>query len=262
MPALHLNFILIVFSLCLIVTALQPNAGQAQTSLQTSTAKAVAFSFYKTAGATPNFERWVKNIPPYTNTPMAKRDAVLQQQKDILKKEFELYDAQKDLLVMRTVIHMDLKLPKEGDETAHFTFVYDKAQDDDETAYFPFSFGGDHFAVVVNEINSFKSAEVPVQQYGFLKGVTGNGRNLHAVFQLRPKKSDTAEPYEQGGREQWLLATDVASLTLWTRDSRLLYEYTAPWYFSPLSLDISPLKDEKALQDTAGQDHLAAPAAQ
>ena len=49
---------------------------------------------------------------------------------------------------------------------------------------------------------------------------------------MRARKADISRPYMMDGIAQWALATDVASIEVWTKENDFLWGYTAPWYHS------------------------------
>jgi len=53
------------------------------------------------------------------------------------------------------------------------------------------------------------------------------------IIRLRPTESDFSKPYMIDGIAQWVMKADIVSLEIWSRQGRLLWEYTAEWYVSP-----------------------------
>ena len=213
--------------------------------MQTSSARDVAFAFYKTAGVMPNFERWVKNTEPYTITPMAKRDKVYAREREKLRQAFKKFEPENDFLVIRTQARVRLVYPQ-NPESEPLILAYDYLKEDDsDIEYFPFEFAKDNYAVAVNDLDDKKTAELPVKLYEYLKDQIAGASTVTAILQLKPIQADISQPYEYDTLEQWLMVAEIATVSLWTKTGRLIYEYTAPWYFSPDSPNIVPLQQER-----------------
>ena len=51
---------------------------------------------------------------------------------------------------------------------------------------------------------------------------------------------------KKDGKGQWMFLTDIASMSVWNKNGSLLWEYTAPWYVTPMRENLLDLyKDKK-----------------
>jgi hypothetical protein len=232
---------------CLMLSLCYSHSAQAQADAKTSDDKIVAFAFYKGAGATPNFKRWVENTEPYISTPMARRKKVMERELSKLRREFNDFDIQQDLITVRTTVDARIWLPPSDSKEQTGMFIYDYVKSKgDEEKLFAFQYGEDHFAVVVEDLAKMQEMEFPLRQTEFFKHeLYGSNGRLTAILQLRPKISDIEEPYNiDADAPHWLLVSEIASMTFWTPKGVLVHQYTAPWYYSPTNKVIEDLKEE------------------
>lgn len=236
----------------------------AQANLGSSSDRDVAFAFYKNAEATPNFKRWVEQTEPYSNTPMAMREKVMERELERMKDDFERFNPNEDLLTLRTKVQARLWWDKNSeDEDAFFQYEYVKVRGNEEKV-FPFEYGGDKFALVVEDIDAMRELKISKRQLDFYRYELNNSPSgiLTAILQLRPKISDINMPYQINSEDpHWLLVTEIASLTFWTPKGNLVHSYTAPWYFSPANREIQALKAKQEKEKDTIEEGLLQPEA-
>lgn len=221
----------------------------AQSFIQSSSGQDVAFSFYKTADATPNYDRWIKNSDPYLSTPQAKWRAVMISQREFLKTAFKSYDPNQDLIVVKSKARVKLDRPDNPETDPMLLTFRFRHERDNRELFFPFEYGGDHFAVIVDDLDELRTAEIRPKEVPYVNSQLTN-REVTVVLRLAPVSADINTPYMMEDAPYWLLGTKVASLSLWNREGNIVYEHIAPWYFSPATEDISKLKTkQEEIQD-------------
>lgn len=232
------------FTLAIICLLVSVSAGFAQSFIQNSSAQDVAFTFYKTAGATPHYERWVKASEPYLSTPQAKWAKVLEDQKNFLRTSFDKFDPESDLIITKIKARAMIERPDDPEIDPMVITLRFPHEREDREIFLPYEFGGDNFAVIIDDLNERKVFEIPPKETPYVTSHLGN-REITAVFRLAAISADIEKPFMMGEEAYWLLATNIASLSLWNKTGVLVYEYIAPWYFSPANEDIGSLKTKQ-----------------
>lgn len=231
-------FVLLILLFCPLV------ALNAQSFLQASSARDVAFSFYKTAEATPNYERWIKQSEPYLSTPQAKWAEVIDRQTVFLSNAFQNHDHERDLIIVKSKARAVLDEPHTtGAESTKLTFKFQKEKNNREV-FFPYDYGGDNFAVIVDGLDELKEFTINPKEVPYIKSQLTK-RTVDIVLRLAPVSADIETPYMIENEPFWMLGTRVASLSLWNEADIMIYEYIAPWYFTPTSNTIEELKTQQ-----------------
>lgn len=200
--------------------------------IKMATGEDVAIAFFKTADTTPNFDGWVKNNPDYMVVPPDSVVAYIKKEKQRLLRRWKNYDASEDMLNIRVPIVANLEsAPDEAGNqqyTLHLDF-YDK-----DVTYFPYIFGEYKFAVMPLKLKTMFHQPLSKEQYDTIKRDLSRDNAALLFLALKPVKAHTDQPYDIDGVEQWVLKTDIASMTLKTKNGRTdLWNYNAQWYIPP-----------------------------
>lgn len=216
----------------------------AQSFIQHSTARDVAFSFYKTAESTPNYERWIKNSEPYLSTPQAKWKEVIAKEKLVLHTAFKNFKQDDDYVVIKTKARVRLINPEDPDIDPMIMSFKFKNERKGRELFFPYEYGGDHFAVIVDNLDDYKDISISPKEVSYVKSHLGN-REVNVVMRLQPVSADIQNPYVIDKTNFWMLGTRVASLSLWNQAGVMVHEYIAPWYYTPTSNSVVDLKSQQ-----------------
>lgn len=225
-----------------------------------STTEDIVLAFYKTGGAVPNFEKWVKEREPYRTTALARRPETLEREITRLKNLYAAFDPKTDFLTVKTSARaraVEMLDPADPSRTIHGLAMEFDAGDAD---YFPYDFMGERFAVIPKELELHLNPVLPRTQYDYLLDVLEKGKPVTMILELRPAKADMTAPFdmdgtgggpdEKDGKGQWMFLTDIASMSIWNRAGTLLWEYTAPWYVTPMRDSLLDLHTDKSAGQT------------
>lgn len=233
-----------IFILCLIIAVtlgmnLVP-AAQAQILLetdQTSSPEEVALAFFKTAHTVPDFKKWAANSEEAKVTPPSKIKEFIGVESQRLKNLYDAYDPNRNFISIRTHALIRLHVTKDKNNNQQLSMSFKFKQGDAE--YFPFVFQDYTFAVIPQMLPSFLQQPIERAQHDRIAAFLGDRkkRMVEIFLQLRPSKAYIATPYVIDGHEQWAFLTDIAMISI-SEGGRALWQYSAPWYVSPVTEDI------------------------
>ncbi len=196
------------------------------------TAEEVAIAFYKTGNIVPSFESWIKESDTYLTTPLGRRDEVFEKQDLRLKKLYQDFSVENNLLKIRTSAHV--KLSREQDENKRPNYFVEVVIDEEnEVTYFPYKFLDQNIMVIPNHFQKLKKQPISKTEYDYIKSVTEKGNRFPLILKLKSKESDFTHPYVVDDIPQWAFLTDIATIESWTKSNQLIWQYSAPWYLSP-----------------------------
>lgn len=226
---------LIYLSLAIIAWGYPFSLAQAQPK-NFSNGEDVAIAFYKTGGLQPNYSGWIEKSSPYQDTPWAKREGMMKEERARLSKKFNGYNPNQDDIIFRTKVHLSTEeLQEEIEEDIFETFYFLNTEfvAGDDISYFPFEYAKEHFALMPFGMQSLTRTKINKLEFDNYEEVLVPNRAYHLIVRMRPKESVTVRPIEMDGEHRWVLKTDIASAEIWSHKGALLWEYTAPWYVSP-----------------------------
>jgi hypothetical protein len=198
----------------------------------------VVFIFYKTAEMKPNFESWAKDGIAYRTAPLTRQEEVLKRETEKLEREFQEFSLKDEVITIKTKVEANLeKREEDGNYILKMNFL------EGEADYFPYEYEGEHFAVVPKDLKTRLNSIIPEGQYNRIRDEVGENGKVKAVLQLKPLRAETDAPFEVDEVEQWVLLTEVASLSLWGNDGFMVWNYSAPWYMTPMTRDLIELRE-------------------
>lgn len=229
-------------------------------AMKISTAEDVVIAFYKTGGATPPYEKWIKGREPYATTAVARRPALLEQERARLKSLYAAFNPSRDLLTVRTTVIAKAAQYQDPDDKDKAVSVLEMRFEAGDADYFPYDFLDERFAVIPQDIARHLKPEVGNEQFNYLNAQLERGKPVTLILELRPVKADMEAPFNldgtgggvdaDDGKGQWMFLTDIASMSVWNKAGSMLWEYTAPWYITPMRQNLLDLKpQEKGLQE-------------
>lgn len=212
-----------------------PTKGFGETGdLKISSTEDVVIAFYKTGGYQPNFEHWIKEREPYRTTAPFLRPEMMEKEMARLKKAYASFNPQEDFLILKANIFVKLLQETDNETTKETTRFLEMSFKAGEAGYFPYRFLDERFAVVPDNLRDYLKLEIPEEQFTYLEQQLENkGEAVTMILQLRPLEADMKAPYQVDGYEQWAFLTRIASISIWNRTGKFLWEYTAPWYMAP-----------------------------
>lgn len=247
LKAIHLAFL---FLLALLA------APPARAALQVSEEEKAVFSFFKLAESTPDYDGWISNSPRYRQAPESQRQAVHNEEETRLKWGFGTFKPETDFLKIETEI--ELRLVRQG-ENLFLNFSFPDRQEG-EAPYFPYSYGSEWIALVVDDLEKFTRIPIAEEDRAYIKEKLGAGTVFKARLKMRvrPLSVDAKAPLSLAGKEKfWLLRGDIAYLAFENPEQQpanpgasgderktAIFSYTAPWYLSDTEADLLKLLGE------------------
>ena len=214
----------------------------AQSTKQFSSSEDVAIAFYKTAKIIPNFDRWITGQAPYNETAWALREKVMQAEKQRLKNAYLSFDPKKDQLTIRTKVTLKTQQTAIEDQKIHHLKIdFSKVPD---AFYFPYNFLDMNIAVTPKNLKKTLNPEISAELYNFLQKELKEKNNNLMIIRLRPEKADTSQPYKINQLQQWVMTASISSIEIWSKDGRILWDYSAPWFVAPEIEQIENLYDQ------------------
>lgn len=232
---------------CFLSVVLAFSYAHAQKREKFSSAEDIAIAFYKSGRVVPNFKRWIEKRPPYKLTSPTRRPKVMEEEMLRLQTAYQQFNPSQDYLMIRTFVQLEPKenIDEEGVTSYELKMTFDKAS---EALYFPYEFLSERIVVMPAKLDKLMVSEINKYQYDMISEETRNSAVNMMVARLRVRKADLSRPYNIDGIEQWALTTDVVSLEVWSKQNRLLWEHSAPWYVSPHTKAINNLYDIRPSQ--------------
>lgn len=216
----------------------------------------VAIAFFKTAKSNPDFDLWAKKSKKYKTVAPAFSAEFLAEEKQRILRKWKKYDERESFIELKLPVTVTLNR-KIIDDKGNEEYWMHITMPDSEMVYFPYQFQDYKFAVIPQKIETLSLQPLQKAQFELMiaEFEEKNIGTAHLYMQLSPVKAYMDQPYEIDGTEQWALVTNVAGLALKSkRTDAALWNYTAPWYLSPVKQDL-----ENLYQDTDNNDGIAPP---
>jgi hypothetical protein len=215
---------------------------KSQTEAEISSSEDVAIAFFRTAGANPDFGLWAKNHEEYKRQSETRAADFLFKEKQRLIKRWQDYEQDRDLITVHMTVNIALEqLPSEESEN-HYLMHMDFEQG--SLTYFPFEYQDYKIAVIPQRLEKFLKQEITPAQYASMNEVVGKDSEgtVDAFIQMKPTKSYISQPYMIDNHEQWAMIADIVVLSLRApSDQRILWNYGADWFVSPVTKELRDL---------------------
>lgn len=216
--------------------------------MKISSTEDVVIAFYKTGNHRPDFEHWIKETDPYRTTAPFLRPKTMKKELARLKNAYASFNPEENFLTLKTDVFAEIRAYQDKEKPKETTHLLEMSFVAGDAGYFPYEFLKKRFAVVPQELQKHLKPEIPKEQAAYLKQQLGNeGGRVRMILQLRPLEADMKAPYQVDGHKQWAFLTQIASLSLWSDHGGLLWEYTAPWYITPLHKSLLGLHTDKSV---------------
>ena len=208
-----------------------------QTSLAEMTvsdAEKAVFAYLKLTDQEPNFEAWIKNSQKYLDATKARKVKILEEDRERLDWGFGTFDVTKDFITIKAPIRLTTTLREDGTRMVYTRFVDDRHN---ETPYFPFSFGKDSIAFIIQGLESYAAIALKPEEIPKIKQYFYNSAPYEAEMEMRirPISADAEKKLLIDYKDQWLMLGDIAYLKINYYDEFKLqninvWDYNAPWY--------------------------------
>jgi hypothetical protein len=207
-----------------------------------STGEDVAFAFFKTGGQNPDFDLWAKKSKGYQNAAPALVNEYLAEEKQRLMRRWKDYNAAEDLLTIAAPVTLIVRKTQDANQAEQFSM--DIAFDAGEITYFPYTHYDYNFALIPQNFEPLLRPALAPEQFRLIFAELGEKSigPAQLFLQLQPVKAYINEPYKIDGVDQWAIICNVASLSLKSaKTGQALWDYTAPWYISPVKEKVQDL---------------------
>lgn len=214
----------------------------AQMQAEASTGEEVALAFFHTAKTNPDFELWAKSAKEYKRRSATRAKDFIYEESQRLMRAWRDYDPDRELITVNADVSIDLKtvLEKNGDQT-YWMYI---SLDEKGVTYFPFKHMDYNIAVIPQMIENLMIQKITEEQFTIMQE---DFKRLHdgaasLLLQLRPTKAYINQPYMIDNVEQWVLLSDIVSMTLRSaKDDAIFWNYGADWYVAPRTNELRDL---------------------
>jgi hypothetical protein len=201
---LRLRFLILLLIACAFAF---PAMAQDDPMSEYSATEKAGFAFYNIIRQPPPFTRWVEIRPDYITSKPKVRLAMMDAERDRLKRGFATYIPDRDLITIRTRVHVQRKAVEPG---AARTAISLSFPDSDDILYFPFQLGDVWIALTPSGLDAQSDyALTPAENESLPKS-----GDMTAELTLTPVRVDEREPIIIGGTPLWLMLTNVRQLSL------------------------------------------------
>jgi hypothetical protein len=200
-----------------------PSAGMAQSErVRLSSAEEIAIAFYHTANIVPNFRHWIWHRDPYKRSPAAHRSRVFDEEMLRLQTAYQTFNKRRDLLMLRFPV--DIKPRQEKD--AYYLGMTLKGLD--QAHYLSYRFMEEQIAVFPFGMDVVMDSRIDKRLYDRLVAMDQERAQPVLLAAMEAKQANADRPYNIDGLQQWVFKTKIETMTLYTQEGDVLWEYTAP----------------------------------
>jgi len=234
-------FIIALLGLSLFI----PHTVNAQRLKQTSNEEDIAIAFYKTGNINPDLESWVENSNIYKNTPLARRDEMMQIELQRLASKYSVFNPAEDYLVVHTkarILPIEEVDPIDKSKTYFIDVNFAKEPD---AFFFPYTYHEHHFAVMPFSLDEILRQEVTAEEYQRIDDITKKKDKYAFVIRLKTREAVTTAPVLFADLHYWVLKADIVSAEVWKSDGTLVWEYTLPGFMTKEGKVLNNLYDLK-----------------
>lgn len=230
----------IVVLVSLLVIAVQPARAGIE-ELKPSTSEDIAIAFYRFVDAQPDFRRWIEASEVFQSTEAVNRAVIYQTEKRRLVGKFREIAPRTQLFTIEVPVVVKITKVLEATNKPYLLEFLPRI---DEVSYFPYSIADIWFAVIIRDLDTFLSQRIEEWEYVRLirawpqLGSRTEKMNLRAHVKITD--ADARAPVLLDGQHQWLMMTELASMSLWRADD-FVWEYQAPWYETPTETELKKL---------------------
>ena len=197
---------------------------RAQKAYEPSPAYEFALTYHKLAGTRPDFQAIAKKSPDYKNAGEREEAKLLKQISQRLRTEFQEMETEKQLLTLRTKLHMEVKRPTDSDKA-----ILNLKLPGNKPLYFPMQPGKRKIAIIMRDFTRFREIALEHFKANYIDSLASSSEDIIMYLQLKPVDADAKQPIKLDGIEQWPLLTRIGRFGLYTRDKETIWEYKASW---------------------------------
>lgn len=215
----------------------------ANNNTQISSAEDVAIAFYKTGKAIPNFDSWIKQKEVYLQTPWGIQDKIYDKELQSLKRQYQEFTPDEDLLVVYTKTNLKYTIEKDKEGNNQY-FLKSSFKNAPDAFYFPYKLLNQRIVLMPYALEDFLQHQITKGDYDYVKSNRLNDTSVTTIIRMYAHEADMTQPYKIDGLNQWVLKTKIATIEFWS-DNRLIYEYSRPDYLSPHTINLQQLYKDK-----------------
>ncbi len=224
----HSLFFSLVLAFALLCLPLPAMAAQEEFAISRSEDFGIAF--YKKAGFEPDFKEWVMGSEAYEEVSAFNKKAFLDEEQARLKQKYDAFDPEEDFLtvaIKARIRFTTLMHSHTGEKMMEIEL-------EEPRTHFSVLVGGNMFAIIVRDLSRLFEHKIEQNDVSRIQkhlGEIEDGKDIAVEMKLKLKviSVDATAPMKLQETYQWLMMTDVASLSLWRKDN-YIWEWQAPWY--------------------------------
>ena len=196
----------------------------------------VVLSFLNLTNQEPDFERWIKDSPPYINANKFDKEDLLESEIERLGLGYGTYDLENDIITLKDSVRLTTRKNGQGQRVLDIRFTDEKKND---IPHFSIPYGKDHIALIAEKLGDFKQIILKPEEIAAVKKYFYDSAPYEAQIEIRikPKSADNSSKINVAGLEQRILFGEIAYLKVQYYDKYKLehvtvWDYNAPWYLS------------------------------
>ncbi len=191
-------------------------------------------AYLKLTDKKPDYDAWIKNTEKYKGASQYAQANILKEEKERLEWGFTSYNTEEELITIKAKIRISTALVADNKRVIYTRFVDDRHN---ETPYFPYIYGVDSIAFIIQELENFQTLNVKPKEVPLVKQYLHDSTPYEAEIEMRikPISADKKAKLLVDYKEQWLMLGEIAYLKINYYDTYKLqninlWDYNAPWY--------------------------------
>lgn len=183
----------------------------------------VAIAFYKLSKTFPNFEKWASFSQDAVTAPEDEKEEVIEEQ--VLSQElaFSQYDYLTQPITIRAVVTVSVADQEDGPPLLSIAF------DNQKTAFFPFSYGDEEFAVIVENLDVLSSIPISLVEARYIAERLPLDGQILLVMDVMPYKTSRKKELQQEGQSYNVLFSKLGAMSLYNSELALVWNWQAIW---------------------------------
>ncbi len=192
-------------------------------------AEDVGFTFYKMAGATPDYKTILREDPAFKSASPQDQAKLEEQLALQMKLRFMNFNPENKLITIRSAVRMDASIGTPPGLNITFGRRDDKKKGKNKPVFFPYAFGPQMVAVIANGIEKYEYIRMsPIEASHVARKISGNSATM--VLQVLPTQVDSQQPFlVDGEMPLWLMMGEIAQIVFYNDNAEALWSYRADW---------------------------------
>lgn len=183
----------------------------------------VAIAFYKLSRTFPDFEKWASFSQDAATALEDEKEDVIEAQVRAEQLAFARYDYLTQPITIRAVVTVSVADNEDGPPILSIKF------DNQKTAFFPFSYADEQFAVIAENLDALSSIPISLVEARYIAERLPLDGQILLVMDVMPYKTSRKKELQQEGQSYNALFSKVGALSLYNSELALVWNWQAIW---------------------------------